>query len=375
MLEIAERVLAALDAGRDVAVATVTRVTGSAPRTVGTSMGLAGGQVLGSISGGCVEGAAVDACERVLESGEAERNRFGFTDDDAFAVGLSCGGELDVIVTLVGSPALVAELRAAAAGDEAGVATVVDGPRALLGRTVAATVGRDLDGDLIADDLAAAGLPSLSLDRIRAVVGATVDAGRTDEVTVDCGDETLTLLVESHRAAPRLFVIGAVEFAAALAVAARPLGYRITVCDARPVFATAERFPAADEVVTEWPSLYLAGQSIGPRDVICVLSHDDRFDIPVLCEALESPAEFVGALGSRRTHERRIAALRDAGVSGQAIARLHSPIGMDLGASTPEETAVSILAEVLAARNGASGAPLRDLDGAIHRPTTSAGAR
>lgn len=367
MLEIAERMLAALDAGSPVAVTTVTRVTGSAPRTVGTSMALAAGRVIGSISGGCVEGAAVDACERVLDSGVAETGRFGFTDDDAFAVGLSCGGELDVVVSIVGTASVAAELRAASAGADAGVATVIRGPAPLLGRTVAASVGRDLDGDLSSDDLIEAGVPSLSLGRLRSAVDSAVGGGRIGEITVDCGTETLTLLVESQSCAPRMFLIGAVEFASALAAAARPLGYRVIVCDARPAFATADRFPAAHEVVAEWPQLYLAGQALGPRDVVCVLSHDDRFDIPVLREALESPATYVGALGSRRTHDRRMAALRDAGVSDESLARLRSPIGLDLGASTPEETAVSILAEILAVKNSASGAPLRQLDGPIHR--------
>ena len=366
MLEIADRVLAALEAGRPVAVVTVTRVDGSAPRTVGTSMALSAGQVIGSISGGCVEGAAVEACERVLASGSTETARFGFTDDDAFAVGLSCGGELDVVVSLVASPSAVAELAAAATGAEAGIGTVIAGPAALLGRTVAARSGRDIDGDLSTADLVTAGLPSISLDRIRAAVEASVSTGRTGEVTVECGSERLSLLVESRLSPPRLFLIGAVEFAAALAVAARPLGYRIVVCDARPIFATTERFPAAHEVVAEWPQLYLAGQSLEPRDVVCVLSHDDRFDIPVLREALESPVGFVGALGSRRTHARRVTALKDAGVSDQALDRLRSPVGLDLGASSPEETAVSILAEMIAVRNGATAAPLGEVDGPIH---------
>jgi xanthine dehydrogenase accessory factor len=367
MLELAERLLAAIEAHGSVAVATVTDVLGSAPRTVGTSMALADGRVLGSISGGCVEGAAVDACERVIASGSAETARFGFTDDDAFAVGLTCGGELDVVVAIVGSESVVAELAAASQGAEAGIAVVVSGPEALLGRTVAALAGRDLPGDMTASDLAAAGLPSVSIERVRGAVDASVEAGRTGSVTVECGSEALTLLVESQVAAPRLFLIGAVEFAAALAAAARPLGYRIIVCDARPMFATPERFPAAHEVIAEWPQLYLAGQQLAPHDVVCVLSHDDRFDVPVLKETLESPARYVGALGSRRTHERRIAALELAGVSSENLQRLHSPIGLDLGASTPEETALSILAEVLASRTGGTGLPLRDLAGPIHQ--------
>lgn len=376
MLEIADRLLAALDAGRSVTVATVSGVLGSAPRTVGTSMAVAGGDVIGSISGGCVEGAAVDACERVLDTGRPEAARFGFTDDDAFAVGLSCGGELDVIVMRVGSPSVRAELEAARAGRPAGIATVVGGPAALLGRTLAGASGSGLEGDLTVQELDAAFHGSASgpsISSLRALVVGDVASGITGRRTVDCGDSTLELLIESRAAAPLLILIGAVEFAAALAVAARPLGYRIVVCDARPAFATTIRFPAADEVVVEWPNLYLAGiaDSLDPRSAVCVLSHDDRFDLPVLREALLSPAGFVGALGSRSTHERRVRALREAGVPDDAIARLRSPIGLDLGASSPEETAVAILAEIIAAKTGGSGLPLRDLDGPIHRATTA----
>ncbi|MCU1438168.1 MAG: XshC-Cox1-family protein [Naasia sp.] len=366
MLEIADRLLAALDAGGPVAVATVSAVTGSAPRTVGTSMALAHGRVLGSISGGCVEGAAVEACERVLSTGAAESARFGFSDDDAFAVGLSCGGVLDVVIAELAGEAVRAELRAALAGRSAGIATVAAGPRGLLGRSAAAGEGCGLPGDLEQIELGAAGFAELTLDRVRAEVDGWFTAGRTGELHLACGAETLTLLVETSRPAPRMVLIGAVEYAAALSAAARSLGYSVTVCDARPVFATAERFPAAHEVVVEWPQLYLAGLALDARAVVCVLSHDDRFDVPVLREALDSPAGFVGALGSRRTHERRLAGLRAAGVDEDALARLHSPIGLDLGASTPEETAVAILAEVLAARRGASARPLRELDGPIH---------
>lgn len=372
MLEIADRLLVALDAGRAVTVATVSGVLGSAPRTIGTSMALAGGEVIGSISGGCVEGAAVDACERVLDSGRPETACFGFTDDDAFAVGLSCGGELDVIVTSIGSPSLRAELSAARDGLLAGVAVVVGGPRMLLGRSLAGASGSGLPGDLTDAELAAAfadAASAPSLASLRALVAGDVASGFTGRRSVDCGASSLELLVESRAAAPSLILVGAVEFAAALAVAARPLGYRIVVCDARPAFATAARFPAADEVVVEWPNLYLAGiaDSLDTRSAVCVLSHDDRFDLPVLREALLSSAGVVGALGSRSTHERRIRALRDAGVPDEAVARLRSPIGLDLGASSPEETAVAILAEIIAVRAGGSGLPLRDLDGPIHR--------
>lgn len=367
MLEIADRLLAAQDAGLPLAVVTVTGVLGSAPRTLGTSMGLAGDAVLGSISGGCVESAAVEACERVLETGRAEAARFGFDDDDAFAVGLSCGGELDVLTSIPRGEYVTAELRAAAAGRAAALATIVSGPGELAGLGLGWGEGRDADGQLTEQNLRAAGIRSVTIARLRAEVDGQVQAGRPGLLQLDCDGEVLRVFVESSLPAPRLLLFGAVEFATALAAAGSALGYRVTVCDARPAFTTPERFPAAAEVVVEWPHLFLESAEVDHRTVICVLSHDDRFDLPLLTRALRLPVAFVGALGSRRTHERRMAGLRDAGLSEDELGRLHSPIGLDIGASTPEETAVSILAEVLASRARASARPLRDLDGPIHR--------
>jgi xanthine dehydrogenase accessory factor len=367
VLEIADRLLAAARAGTPLAVVTVTGVTGSAPREVGASMALAGGAVLGSISGGCVESAAVEACERVLERGRAEVDRFGFSDEDALAVGLSCGGELDVLVHIPDSEYVRAELEEAMAGRAAGLGTVIAGPAGLLGLGVGWGAGRGRRGELTEGDLLAAGLSALPLDRVRSAVDAQAATGAGAVVELDCGDGILRLFVESTLPAPRLLLFGAVEFAAALAEAGRALGYRVTVCDARSAFTTAARFPVAHEVIVEWPHLYLSDTEVDSRTVICVLSHDDRFDLPLLRQALELPAAYVGALGSRRTAERRRAALRESGMAEETLARLHSPMGLDVGASTPAETAVSVLAEVLAVRRAGSGLPLRDLDGPIHR--------
>ena len=162
-----------------------------------------------------------------------------------------------------------------------------------------------------------------------------------------------------------LIVFGAMEFSAALSAAAQVLGYRVTLCDPRSLFATPERFPGA-EVVVFWPTAWFETAEVDDRTVICVLSHDARFDAELIALALESPAEFVGAMGSRRTHDRRVASLRERGVDEKAIARLRSPIGLDLGASTVEETAVAILAEVIAARSAASALPLSVTTGSIH---------
>lgn len=296
-----------IDAGGRLAVATAIEITGSAPRTIGTSMAVTDdGTVIGSISGGCVEGAVYELCRRVLETGETEVESFGFDDDAAFAVGLSCGGRIRVVARLITADvaSAVTPLRAAVAGRSAACA--------------------HLDPQ-----------------------GAPLFVERTDPP-------------------PRLIVFGAVEFGVALCAAAAALGYRVSVCDARSVFATTDRFPAAAEVVVEWPTTYLSRTEVDTRTVICVLTHDERFDVDLVQAALATDAGYVGAMGSRVTHEARVRELAVRGVTD--LGRLHSPIGLDLGASTPEETAISILAEVLAERTGATGTRLASQTGPIHRP-------
>ena len=335
MFEIADRLVAALDDGRTLAIATAVSIEGSAPRTVGTSMAFDGSSVIGSIAGGCVEGAVVDVCESVLADGVARTVEYGVSDETAFSVGLTCGGQLRIRVTPV-TGEVEAALRAAAAGDRAGLATV-------LGET---------SGRFDA--------------RIAAELDARLALGQTALGSIDCDGEQVEVFFEVATPPARMILFGAMEFSVALAKAASLLGYRVTVCDARPVFATAERFPGADEVVVDWPSDYLAATEVDERTVIAVLTHDEKFDVPLLETALTLPAAYIGAMGSRRTHERRLRLLREAGVAEESLARLHSPIGLDIGASTPEETAVSILAEVLAVRAGASGAPLAGRSGPIH---------
>jgi xanthine dehydrogenase accessory factor len=178
-------------------------------------------------------------------------------------------------------------------------------------------------------------------------------------------DETL-VFIESFRPPPRMLVFGAIDYAAAVARIGKFLGYRVTVCDAREVFATPQRFPDADEVVVEWPHRYLDSITTDDRTVVCVLTHDPKFDVPLLEVALRRPAAYVGAMGSRRTHEDRLRRLRERGMTEEELARLRSPIGLDLGARTPEETAVSVAAELIQARWGGSGMPLSQTEGAIH---------
>ena len=183
------------------------------------------------------------------------------------------------------------------------------------------------------------------------------------------GDE-LSVFVHSFAPAPRMLVFGAIDFAASVARVGKFLGYHVTVCDARPVFATPARFPDADQVIVDWPHRFLATAGVDARTVICVLTHDPKFDVPLLEVALRTPAAYIGAMGSRRTHQDRLARLRDIGLTGEELSRLRSPIGLDLGARTPEETAVSIAAELIRLRWGGTGQALTDTDGRIHHPLT-----
>lgn len=362
MFEIAKDLLAALEGGEPVAVVTVTRVLGSGPRPVGASMAVVGepggaSRVLGAISGGCAEARAHDLAGIVLGEGGVHTEHLGF-DEWAFSTGLSCGGQLRVLAHgLDGSrAALLAELRAAAEGRDAAVAMVSRGPAELLGRVVTPTGG---DADLPRDVLA----------RVRAELSERSVDGRCESFEAT-GDLEFAVLVSRVR--PRLVIVGAMDLAGALSRLGGHLGYEVTVCDARAAFATADRFPQADRVVVDWPARYLASTELDRRSVIALLSHEERFDIPALTVALAGPAGYVGAMGSRHTHARRLRLLREAGVAPEAMARLHSPIGLDLGASTPMETAVSIMAQVIAVRTGATGVPLAEGSGPIHAATVPA---
>ncbi|KIF70692.1 XshC-Cox1-family protein [Streptomyces sp. AcH 505] len=374
MLDIADELHRWMEEGREFAVGTVVSVGGSAPRGPGAALAVdSEGTAVGSVSGGCVEGAVYELCERALQDDRAVRERFGYSDEDAFAVGLTCGGIIDVMVTPVRSHSperavLRAALAAAAGGEPAALARVVRGPEELLGRALLVRAdSADADG---ADEGGLGGHPELDRTAV-AEARALLDAGRTGTVTIsEDGSHCpggITLLVETSVPPPRMIVFGAVDFAAALVRAGKFLGHHVTVCDARAVFATEARFPDADEVVVDWPHRYLRRTPTDGRTVVCVLTHETKFDVPLLVEALRMPVAFVGAMGSRRTHEDRLRRLREAGLSEAELHRLRSPIGLDLGARTPEETALSIAAEIVAARRGGTGLPLTGRAEPIHR--------
>jgi xanthine dehydrogenase accessory factor len=368
--DVLNEVLAVWRAGGTAGLATVVRTFRSAPRPAGAAMVVApDGTVSGSVSGGCVEGAVYELATDVAGSGAPVLERYGVSDDDAFAVGLTCGGILDVFVEPV-SQATFPELDTIAADIEAhrpaAVATVIAHPES-------DWVGRRL---VVRPDGVEGTFGSL-----RADAAATDDArgllaaGRSEVLTYGPDGqrrgEGMEVFVASYAPRPRMLVFGAIDFAAAVAAQGSFLGYRVTVCDARPVFATRARFPTADEVVVDWPHRYLSAQAdagaVDARTVICVLTHDPKFDVPLLEVALRLPdIAYVGAMGSRRTHDDRMARLREAGLSDAELVRLSSPIGLDLGGRTPEETAVSIAAEIIARRWGGGGRPLAETGGRIH---------
>jgi xanthine dehydrogenase accessory factor len=415
--------------GERCAVATIVAASGSVPRPPGTSMLVSEtGRILGSLSGGCVEGAVVESALEVMADGGSRLEHFGYSNEDAFAVGLSCGGELDVHIQPLGDVAgsmRLEDFRRYSAGDpgaplalirridtRGGGAVIVPDPEtfsvadsaelaALLGlNTTAATVGAAACAAATATAATTAETCESgeadprngrsAMLAAAAQVEPLLRGGRTGLVRLappeGCGSaygtdvpeaaaspEPATLLVESRLPAARMLVFGANDFGEALLPAAKLLGYRVTLCDARPAFSGQDRFAAADDVATDWPDRYLAAEAsagrVDARTVICVLTHDPKFDIPLLRTALGLDVAFVGAMGSRRSHRQRVDALLEAGVTPDQLARLHSPIGLDLGAVTPAEVAVSITAELIAARSGSGAAacpPLRDGTGPIH---------
>jgi xanthine dehydrogenase accessory factor len=358
------------DAGETFGLATVVQTYRSAPREPGAALATsADGEVVGSVSGGCVEGAVYELCGEVVASGQPVLQTYGVSDDDAFAVGLTCGGILDIFVEPVSRELFpeLGDLAAAVARDEpVAVATVISGPGRIGARRVIYGDG-DAAGSLGAGDR----LDDAVDDDARGMLAQGQTGVRHYGTDGERRHDELAVFVNCFAPAPHLMVFGAIDFAAAVARAGKFLGYRVTVCDARPVFATTARFRDADEVIVDWPHRYLAGADVDERTVICVLTHDPKFDVPLLEVALRTPAGYIGAMGSRRTHEDRLARLREAGLTEAELARLRSPIGLDLGARTPEETAVSIAAELIQLRWGGTGQPLTSTDGRIH-PITAA---
>ncbi|MGA9748047.1 MAG: XdhC/CoxI family protein [Nocardioides sp.] len=364
------------EAGESVGVGTVVATFRSAPRPPGASM-LVGpaGEAVGSVSGGCVEGAVYELGQSVVADGASVLHRYGVSDDDAFAVGLTCGGILDVFVEKVDRetfPELGDIAADIAAGRPVAVATVVDHPDvARIGRRVVVRPADAEDPPPVQGGLGSDRADDAVVDDVRGLLAAGHHQTLTYGPDGERRGEGMRVFVWAFAPPPRMLVFGAIDFAAAVARMGGFLGYHVTVCDARPVFATSSRFPAADEVVVTWPHKYLRAEAdagrIDARTVVCVLTHDPKFDVPLLEVALRLPeVGYVGAMGSRRTHDDRMKRLDEAGLTAAELSRLSSPIGLDLGARTPEETAVSIAAEIVALQWGGGGQRLVTLDDRIH---------
>lgn len=398
--------------GKQVAIARVVGVEGSGPRDIGATMAVSeSGEVAGSVSGGCVEGAVVAEALRIMgansqpstvgmavgDLGDVDRSEigcpivqtFGYSDDEAFAVGLTCGGTLHILID-PDLPEFYDELEENLNKERAFVwVTVYSLQPAVAGEYVErelSSEGRDafsLSGELpslgasmlvYSDGSHTGSLGREDFDQvvIRDSVGA-LSVGRTDVRHYgrngQARHQEVGVVMEVFAPPPRMIIFGAVDFTAALARVAKILGYRVTVCDARPIFATVARFPMADEVVVDWPDRYLDKvlDILSERDAICVLTHDPKFDIPAIQKALESKVGYIGAMGSRRTHMERTERLAAAGVSRELLSqRVMGPIGLDISARTPEETAISICAEIISKRTGRSPKSLSETEGSIH---------
>ncbi len=325
--------------GKRFTLATVVRVERAAPRPPGTAMAICeDGRIAGSVTGGCIESAVYEEARSVLESGVPKLVTFGIPDEQGFAVGLSCGGTVHVFL----DRPVVSEtlLRALADGSPLALTVVIAGER--IGARMA-----------VLEDGCVGSLGDLVLDQTVAGEARLMLARRQTGVRSLADEE---VFIQAIAPRPLMFVFGAVDFGAALCGVGKLLGYHVIVSDPRAAFATRERFPEADEVVVSWPDDVLARSKIDASTAICVLSHDPKLDIPALKQALSSDAGYIGAMGSRRTNETRMRRLAEEGCAPDQLARIHAPIGLDLGGREPDEVAVAIAAEIIAARHRATTA-------------------
>lgn len=375
MLEVLRELSRRCRAGETLALATVIDAQGSSPQPPGAClMVTSSGKFVGSVSGGCVEGAVVESAQQVLATGAHVLERFGYSSESAFAAGLTCGGSLEVFIERFdGSQAEILDSLCSDIenGRPVALVTVVEHPNPEIVGTHLA-VHPDAGDEFDLPRFGGFGITDALLDTVRALArrdeSGTVWLSRSE---VDTSSGT-RIFIRTFSVRPRMLVLGAIDFAASMAEVGQFLGYQVTVCDARASFATRARFPHADEVVVDWPHRYLDVEiregRIDDRTAICVLTHDAKFDIPLLERALRLPeVAYVGAMGSRRTHDERLTRLREAGLTEEQLGRLSSPVGLDIGARSPAETAISIAAELIALTHGGSGRRLRNTTGPIHQ--------
>jgi xanthine dehydrogenase accessory factor len=342
--------------GEEIAIATLVGVHGSAPRTSGARFCLTrSGKMAGSVSGGCVENDVFERALEVLDHGQAVVTSYGIADEDAFQVGLSCGGTIDVLIEPFAPTAAWQALREALQQHQPAALAIGLTPSLLLGRKLA-----------VLHDATAGGIdPTLDAQVVVEARHLFLQGG-TSVLTVPWSGEDATIFVEAFAPPLRLFIVGATHTAIALCRMAKCLGFRISIVDARSMYATAERFPEADELLWALPGEVLEAAKLDAYSYVVVLTHDPKFDVPALARALRSEARYIGVMGSRGTHARRRQHLQEQGFGDVDLGRIRAPIGLDLGARTPEEIAVAILAEMLAVRYGRDGRPLSERAGPIN---------
>lgn len=329
--------------GEVVALATVVSTWGSSPRRVGAKMALTpAGKITGSVSGGCVEAAVFEAGVETLQTGVPQLLKFGVSDDTAWTVGLACGGHVDVFVQPLERDLFVATRRALSQQRPFAIATVIGGPPALLGRqaivdrqTPPAGFGPGLDASID--------------DKVRQALAE----GSSQIVYLEYEDQTLQFFIEVVKPQPTLVIVGGVHIAIALTSIAATLGYDTVVIDPRRAFGNAGRFPHAGRLMQEWPQEALAQVGLTDQSAVAILTHDPKIDDLALIAALDSPAFYIGALGSRKTQTQRRKRLAAAGVTADRLERIHGPIGIEIGGETPEEIALAIMAEIVASAHNA----------------------
>lgn len=338
-------------AGKQIAIATIVQVYGSALRPLGAKLACTSdGDMAGSVSGGCVEGAVYEEARQVMKHGRPRLLEYGVANESAWEIGLACGGTIQVWVESLAPDVYTALKQCLEAGQLVALATLLSGP----GQGAKLFVWPDgrTHGELGSAELTGQ-VARFAADRL-----AAHDPGRA---TFDTADGPVDVFVEVFPPLPRLIIVGAVHIAIPLVTFARTLGFRTIVVDARSAFATRERFPHADELIVEWPSTAIDGLNLDEAAYVVIATHDDKLDIPALQAALASPARYVGILGSRVTHAKRVQALKQSGITDEQLARVHAPIGLDMGAVGPDEIALSIMAEVVAVRHGLDTRQVRSL--------------
>lgn len=335
-----------------IALATVVQTWGSSPRRVGAKMALTPeGKITGSVSGGCVEGAVFETGVEVIKSGRPQLLHFGVADETAWEVGLACGGQIDVFVEPLKQRIFEARRKELLADRPHTLATIIQSPEVFLGRQV-----------LITADEQVFSTEEDSLEEVILTNGRRARAaGRSQRIVLE-GEAApaIEVFVEVVAPAPTLVIVGGVHIAVALTSIAKTLGYRTVVVDPRRSFGSPERFPQVDELIQTWPQEAFSQINLNERTAVAMLTHDPKIDDPALQIALNSPAFYVGALGSQKTQSKRRQRLLEMGLTADQLDRLHGPIGLDIGGETPEEIALAVMAEVIAAQHAENTADMPD---------------